>query len=679
MRLRWAVAALCLLSTMAVAQPLFQPLDDPHGQAQLIGVVGMARYRTVTVDVSRLARFVPDGIEPSREITLNLFEDTVVRARLQRFAPSPAGGWLWVGALAEPEGGQVVIAFDRHTLAGMVEVNGRVLQIRNAGGPLHVIRELPPGPGAQLAALMASPAGGSTAELDVFQLTNQERQARGLYPYAWNDLLADAARAHSQDMGTRNFFSHTNPDGKTPGDRIRDAGYNWSYCGENIAAGQTTAAEVVQGWMNSPGHRANILSTDFCDLGVGYAYVTGSAYGHYWTQNFGKLQGVASCPAPGGNTPPTVSLGYTPSSPTTADTMDFTAHASDPDGDPLSYQWYVDGSLFPTPSTQDGLLWVNPPAGPHTVRVVVSDGRGGVAEDSVSFTVQAAGGGGSSHTYGSVAGWYMISVPANEALPSGLVAWSWNPATHAYERATTLAALWGYWVRLPADFRLSVSGSPLAVNIGVDLAVSGWHQVSAPWPYPKSAIRLVRGGVEKAWSEAVAAGWVRDSIYGYRATDGAYTMPTTLDPWYGYWLRALVDDLTLRFLYGLRVTSAPPASPLLGPAATPTEPPPPPSGEGDLPPAWGVEVAPNPVREVHTATFQVVGPMSALVEGLWVRVFDLAGQLVWEGSAMGAGLVWHTESLSGEFLANGVYLYQAQVKVAGEWLAVGLGKLAIYR
>jgi len=88
---------------------------------------------------------------------------------------------------------------------------------------------------------------------------------------------------------------------------------------------------------------------------------------------------------------------------------------------------------------------------------------------------------------------------------------------------------------------------------------------------------------------------------------------------------------------------------------------------------------PNPITDVHTTTFRVLGPMAGLVEEIQVRIFDLSGRLVWQGSAAGAELEWHTDDLAGQYLANGVYLYQVQVKVAGEWITTGLRKLAIYR
>ncbi|MGD1968392.1 MAG: CAP domain-containing protein [Desulfobacterales bacterium] len=133
-------------------------------------------------------------------------------------------------------------------------------------------------------------------ESEVIDLVNVERDAEGLPPLSTDADLASAARGHSEDMGLQNYFSHTGLDGRTPCDRITDAGYNWNYCGENIAAGQPTPEDVIDTWMASPGHRANILNPNFCDIGVGYAYVASSTYGHYWTQNFGRRSGVSACP-----------------------------------------------------------------------------------------------------------------------------------------------------------------------------------------------------------------------------------------------------------------------------------------------------------------------------------------------------------------------------------------------
>ncbi|MFF1921801.1 sigma-70 family RNA polymerase sigma factor [Streptomyces sp. NPDC058221] len=129
----------------------------------------------------------------------------------------------------------------------------------------------------------AQPVPVSTAA-QVVALVNKERQAAGCGPLKEDTQLTDAAQRHSDDMSARDFFEHTNPDGADPGQRVTDAGYRWSTYGENIARGQQTPASVMESWMNSPGHRANILNCDFKDIGVGIHQGPG---GPWWTQDFG--------------------------------------------------------------------------------------------------------------------------------------------------------------------------------------------------------------------------------------------------------------------------------------------------------------------------------------------------------------------------------------------------------
>ncbi|GAA2319192.1 CAP domain-containing protein [Streptomyces violaceusniger] len=120
---------------------------------------------------------------------------------------------------------------------------------------------------------------------EVIALTNAERAAARLAPLAPDPRLTAAAQAHSDDMVARDFYSHTGPEGHQPWDRARAAGATHRGIGENIACGQRSPEEVMRGWMNSPGHRANILKPDFTHIGVGHA--TGSRAGTYWTQVFG--------------------------------------------------------------------------------------------------------------------------------------------------------------------------------------------------------------------------------------------------------------------------------------------------------------------------------------------------------------------------------------------------------
>lgn len=130
-----------------------------------------------------------------------------------------------------------------------------------------------------------SRAGLERVTAEVLALTVAERRAAGLRPLAADPRLTAAAQDHSADMAGRGFYAHTTPEGSEPWDRAAAAGAAHRGIGENIACGQRTPAEVVRGWMNSPGHRANILKPDFTHLGVGYA--TGGPAGTYWTQLFG--------------------------------------------------------------------------------------------------------------------------------------------------------------------------------------------------------------------------------------------------------------------------------------------------------------------------------------------------------------------------------------------------------
>jgi uncharacterized protein YkwD len=130
-----------------------------------------------------------------------------------------------------------------------------------------------------------TPAGLAQTAAEVVALTNAERASAGLPPLAGDHLLAAAAQAHSADMVARAFYSHTSPDGSEPWHRAAAAGSTRRTIGENIACGQRSAAEVVRGWMDSPGHRANILKPAFTHIGVGFA--GGGAAGTYWTQLFG--------------------------------------------------------------------------------------------------------------------------------------------------------------------------------------------------------------------------------------------------------------------------------------------------------------------------------------------------------------------------------------------------------
>ncbi|NTU61816.1 MAG: hypothetical protein HGB05_00050 [Chloroflexi bacterium] len=142
------------------------------------------------------------------------------------------------------------------------------------------------------------PVANADYEQQVVDIVNTERANRGLPPYKRVTALDNAARYHSADLGQDNYFAHDSHD-RSGGNLVfvcgtwaRIGAYYSGASGENIAGGYSTPQSVMNGWMNSTGHRNNILSTGSWEIGVGYASVNGSNYYHYWTQDFGRRSGV---------------------------------------------------------------------------------------------------------------------------------------------------------------------------------------------------------------------------------------------------------------------------------------------------------------------------------------------------------------------------------------------------
>jgi len=122
-------------------------------------------------------------------------------------------------------------------------------------------------------------------EKQVFDLANVMRLRNNLEPFTWSDKAKISSRKHSKDMADNNYFEHTNLKGQSPFDRMKNEGVIYTLAGENIAAGTPDAIEAHEGWMNSIGHRKNILG-EFKTIGVGVAYNSKSTYKYYDTQNF---------------------------------------------------------------------------------------------------------------------------------------------------------------------------------------------------------------------------------------------------------------------------------------------------------------------------------------------------------------------------------------------------------
>lgn len=132
-----------------------------------------------------------------------------------------------------------------------------------------------------------APTDSESLAAEVLRLVNSERSSRGLTTLAIDDTLRLQAAKYACEMINDDFFAHVNPvTGSTLEDRAKEFGYEYSIIGENLAAGQTSAIQVVQDWMNSEGHRANILRPEFTEIGI--AVRLGGDFGIYWVQEFGR-------------------------------------------------------------------------------------------------------------------------------------------------------------------------------------------------------------------------------------------------------------------------------------------------------------------------------------------------------------------------------------------------------
>ena len=153
---------------------------------------------------------------------------------------------------------------------------------------------------ASMLALLQPATGRADPAIDSFEqqflgLLNQYRADKGLQPLDLNSQLTAAADWMSNDMGAKNYFSHYDSLGRSPGQRATAFGYTGGV-GENIAAGYTSAQSVFDAWKGSPGHNANMLGSSYRVIGVGRVSLPGSRYGVYWTTDFGTTPGTNSTP-----------------------------------------------------------------------------------------------------------------------------------------------------------------------------------------------------------------------------------------------------------------------------------------------------------------------------------------------------------------------------------------------
>jgi uncharacterized protein YkwD len=249
---------------------------------------GAADSATATISVTQ----PPAGVAPA--ITLQPQGQTVTAGQTATLVIAAGGtepmSYQWYvgpsGATSSPLAGATAPVY---TTPPLTATTSYWIRVSNAYGAAN----------SQAAIVTVTPgASTSTAfEDQVVTLINLRRASGAtcgatahppVSPLTMNGNLRTAARNHSLDMATQNYFSHTSLDGRTFDQRIRDAGYTGSFpLAENIAGGPSTPQSVVDGWMASPGHCANIMNGAFRATGIGYAFNPGATYRHYWTQTLG--------------------------------------------------------------------------------------------------------------------------------------------------------------------------------------------------------------------------------------------------------------------------------------------------------------------------------------------------------------------------------------------------------
>ena len=273
-------AAVALASVLA-ALSSFAP---PRAHADAVGAVNQAR-----AGCSRPAALAP--LKETRAldaVAAQLARGATLHAALATLSVHPEyAASMHLAGISDDRG--IARALASRFCGDLATPNLRELGIARSGKQLFILVAAP--------LPLPSPRDRAQVESEVLKLVNGARAqprrcGRVAYPAAppltVSPLLSRVASSHSVTMAARDDLEHDDPDGSTPADRVRRAGYAAGLVGENVASGVGTAAEAVDGWLASPGHCSNIMDARFAEMGVAYAAAEHSAAGIYWTQLFAK-------------------------------------------------------------------------------------------------------------------------------------------------------------------------------------------------------------------------------------------------------------------------------------------------------------------------------------------------------------------------------------------------------
>ena len=300
--------------------------------------------------------------------------------------------------------------------------------------------------------------------------------------------------------------------------------------------------------------------------------------------------------------------------------------------------------------------------GRYTLVLTVTDDYGASLMDRVTVIVEECD---HLETRLFLTGWQLVSVPLQPAetafqpmsgFQSASAPFQLFRYSGEYIQADSFALGVGYWMYVAEPFELSITGLPLDGSFAVRLQRSGWHLIGTPFAATWDQTSVEHDRLTWSVSEAASRSVIEDLCIG-AAADGSYTQVDVLLPWNGYWVYAHEPDVVLHFR---ELTSTPPMLFWTAPPAAMIPPGPPQLAAGDA----QVAISPNPSHH-QPIVFRVDGLL--IVDELRVRVFDIAGHLIWNDTATGRELTWDGMRDNGHEAARGAYVYVVEVRSEGAW------------
>ena len=276
-RLPWLLASLALAALPAAAQP----------RTTLIDLINAYRAAPHTCQGASMGPVAPLTAHPALSNVQVASGTLLDRAITRAGYPVAQADAIYVAGVSDPA--RVMASIERSYCKTLLNPLFSDIGARRTGDSWLIVLAQPAPPSA--ASRLPPPREAGLRIMEAANLARASARNCGAQPFeaapplAWNDRLAGAALGHSADMAAKRYFSHAGKDGHMVGERAQAAGYQWRRVGENIAVGQESPDEVVAGWLDSPGHCANLMDPQLSEMGAGYAINhAGERARVYWTQ-----------------------------------------------------------------------------------------------------------------------------------------------------------------------------------------------------------------------------------------------------------------------------------------------------------------------------------------------------------------------------------------------------------